>query len=68
LADYSSISDLSEADFSIQLTKEYGVTVIPLSAFYADPNSTCSNHHIVRFCFAKQDATLDAAIDRLLHL
>jgi len=68
LADYSSISSLSEADFSILLTKEYGVTVIPLSAFYADSNAPHSNHQIVRFCFAKQDATLDAAIERLLRL
>ncbi len=66
LADYSEISDLPEADFSIWLTKHHGVTVIPVSAFYSDPRSSTSNHNIIRFCFAKQPATLNAAIDRLI--
>lgn len=68
LANYSDISNLDEAEFSMWLTKEHGVTVIPVSAFYANSSSESSNHHIVRFCFAKQDATLDSAIDRLMAL
>ena len=68
LADYSEISELSEADFSIWLTKEHGVTVIPVSAFYASPEANISNHKIVRFCFAKKEETLDSAIDRLLKI
>ena len=68
LANYSEISNLDEADFSMWLTKEHGVTVIPVSAFYADSSSDHSNHHIVRFCFAKQDATLDLAIEQLMTL
>lgn len=66
LADYSAISNLSEADFAIWLTKEHGVTVIPVSAFYADPDAVDSNHKLVRFCFAKKDETLDAAISKLM--
>ena len=65
LADYSNISDITEAEFSMWLTKEHGVTVIPVSAFYADPDASESNHKIVRFCFAKKEETLDRAIDRL---
>jgi len=65
IADYKSISDMSESEFSIWLTKEHGVTVIPVSAFYSTPDSPFSNHQLVRFCFAKQDVTLDSAIDRL---
>lgn len=65
LADYSAISDLPEADFSIWMTREHGVTVIPVSAFYADTNAKESNHQLVRFCFAKKEATLDGAIERL---
>ena len=65
LADYSEISDLPEADFSIWLTKEHGVTVIPVSAFYADTESVDANHSLVRFCFAKTDSTLDKAIEKL---
>jgi methionine aminotransferase len=68
LADYSEISDVSEAEFSIWLTKEHGVTVIPVSAFYAAPDATDSNHKIVRFCFAKKEETLDRAIERLLKI
>jgi len=65
LADYSNISDISEAEFSIWLTKEHGVCVIPVSAFYAAPDAPASNHKIVRFCFAKKEETLDRAIERL---
>lgn len=65
LADYSDISQQSEADFSRWLTVEHGVTVIPVSAFYREPDAPQSNHQLVRFCFAKKDATLDAAIEKL---
>ena len=65
LADYSEISDQKEADFAIWLTKTHGVTVIPVSAFYQSSDAPSSNHKLVRFCFAKQEATLDLAIERL---
>ena len=65
LADYSEISDQAEADFAIWLTQTDGVTVIPVSAFYQTPSALDSNHKLVRFCFAKQVATLDLAIERL---
>ena len=61
LARYSAISDLPDRDFAYWLTREVGVAVIPVSVF---------NHHghddrVVRFCFAKQEATLAAAGERL---
>jgi methionine aminotransferase len=65
LADYSAISDQQEADFAIWLTKTHGVTVIPVSAFYQSSDAPASNHKLIRFCFAKQEATLDLAIERL---
>ncbi len=68
LADYSEISNQSEADFSIWLTQHHGVTVIPVSAFYENPTAPSSNHQIVRFCFAKKDTTLDQAIERLTKI
>lgn len=68
LADYREITDMPEAEFSQWLTVEHGVGVIPMSAFYRDPSSTNANHGLVRFCFAKKEATLDAAIDRLKQL
>jgi methionine aminotransferase len=56
--------DLSEADFCKWLTTEIGVAAIPLSAFYADG----FDQRVVRFCFAKQDATLRQALERLARL
>lgn len=59
--DYSAISDQTDINFATTLTKEVGVTGIPLSPFYTkDPNS-----RYIRFCFAKKEATLEAAADRL---
>ena len=68
LADYREISDMPEADFSKWLTIEHGVGVIPVSAFYRDPGAQDANHGLVRFCFAKRETTLDAAIERLQKL
>ena len=62
--DISAVSDLGEADFCQWLTREIGVAAIPLSAFYGNG----FDQRVVRFCFAKQDATLHAAIQRLQAL
>jgi methionine aminotransferase len=64
LADYSAVSDRPDVEFARWLTQEIGVAAIPVSVFSATPPS----EHIVRFCFAKSDATLDAAGDRLSRL
>ena len=65
LADYSAISDLPEAEFAQWLTVEHGVAVIPVSALYLRPEAPTSNHSLARFCFAKSNETLDAAIEKL---
>lgn len=62
LADYSAVSDLPDSDFCRWLTIEHGVAAIPISVFYATPPT---EQRIVRFCFAKENATLDQAIERL---
>jgi methionine transaminase len=62
--DYSAISSLSEEDFCRWLTAEVGVAAIPLSAFYDDKR----NQGLARFCFAKRDETLSAALARLARL
>ena len=62
--DYSAISDKSEGDFCRWLTTEIGVAAIPLAAFY----KSGFEQHIARFCFAKSDATLEAALERLATL
>jgi methionine aminotransferase len=61
LMDYSQITDESDADFAVRLTKEHGVASIPTSPFlYAS-----SAPRVLRFCFAKKDDTLRAAAARL---
>ena len=62
--DYSAISDMSEADFSMWLTREIGVAAIPVSAFYSEPRES----GVVRFCFAKKEETLKLALERLSRL
>ncbi len=56
--------DLPEADFCQWLTREIGVAAIPLSAFYGNG----FDQQVVRFCFAKQDSTLQTALQRLSRL
>lgn len=62
LADYSKISDEPDLVFAKRLATEYGVATIPLSPFYKDPPP---GQRLLRFCFAKQDETLDNAIEKL---
>jgi methionine transaminase len=61
---YKNISNESEKDFAIRITKEYGVTTIPVSAFYQDE----VNNQVVRFCFCKKESTLEQAAERLMRL
>lgn len=49
--------------FCRYLTTEAGVTAVPVSAFYDEPER--APRHLVRFCFCKHDATLDEAVERL---
>ena len=60
----SDVSDLSETEFCKWLTSEIGVAAIPLSAFYGNG----FDQRVVRFCFAKKDETLNAALERLAKL
>jgi N-succinyldiaminopimelate aminotransferase len=61
------IAPLGESDdvaFCRKLVMENGVAAIPVSAFY----DQAAVRTVVRFCFAKRDATLDAALERLADL
>ncbi|MCB0818176.1 MAG: aminotransferase class I/II-fold pyridoxal phosphate-dependent enzyme [Flavobacteriales bacterium] len=62
VADYGAIRNVPDREFCEWLAREHGVAAIPLSPFYQDPPE---GQRLVRFCFAKEDATLDAAIERL---
>jgi methionine transaminase len=62
IADYRAVrDDMDDVSFARWLTTERGVACIPVSVFHADGRQ----EGLVRFCFAKQDATLDAALARL---
>lgn len=52
---------VDDVTFCERCVTEHGVAAIPVSAFYAESSVTT----VVRLCFAKADATLDAAIERL---
>jgi methionine aminotransferase len=64
LADYSAVSQQPDVDFVRSLTRDTGVAAIPVSVF----SSAGPPERLVRFCFAKNDATLDAAGERLARL
>jgi len=61
---YDRISDESDKEFAIRITKEYGVAVIPVSAFYTEGK----DDKVVRFCFAKKEETLQRAVERLIKI
>jgi methionine transaminase len=65
LADYSALSDLSDVEFARYMAQEIGVAVIPISAFYGAPDPS---QRLIRFCFAKRDATMDQAAECLHRL
>ncbi|QAU23712.1 pyridoxal phosphate-dependent aminotransferase [Dyella sp. M7H15-1] len=64
LVDYSAIRDEDDLAFCEWLVKEGGVAAIPLTPFYEKAPGT----RLVRLCFAKSDATMDAAAERLCKL
>ena len=64
VVDYSAIRDIDDINFSEWLVREGGVAVIPLSPFY----ETAPDSRLVRLCFAKNDATMEAAAELLCKL
>jgi len=61
---YEHINQEKDTNMATKLIKEYGVASIPVSAFYMKGN----DHHILRFCFAKKQETLEKAVERLTKL
>jgi methionine transaminase len=64
LVDYSAIRDEDDVAFCEWMVKHAGVAAIPLTPFYESAPGT----RLVRLCFAKSDATMDAAAERLCKL
>ena len=61
---YDRISDESDKDLAIRLTREYGVATIPVSAFY----KSGKDDKVIRFCFAKKEETLERAVEKLVKI
>jgi len=61
---YAGISEESDKDFAIRLTKEYGIATIPVSAFHKNGK----DDKVIRFCFAKKEETLEKAVEKLVTL
>lgn len=62
LYSYAHLSNETENDFAVRLTKEAGVATIPVSAFY----KSSVDNKVLRFCFAKKEETLQEAVNRLI--
>lgn len=60
-ASYQNISNEHDKEFCIRLTKEAGVTTIPVSAFY----QSGKDDRVIRFCFGKKESTLELAVEKL---
>ncbi|RZK92715.1 MAG: aminotransferase class I/II-fold pyridoxal phosphate-dependent enzyme [Pedobacter sp.] len=61
---FNNISDEKDSDFAKRLVTEFGVASIPVSAFYTKN----IDHKVLRFCFAKEDSTLEKAVEKLIKL
>ncbi len=61
---YKNISHEKEYDMAVRLVKEFGVATIPVSSFYKTP----IENNVLRFCFAKKESTLEAAVEKLIKL
>ncbi len=60
-ASIKNITEEKDVDFAKRLTLNFGVAVIPTSAFYLKS----SDFGVIRFCFAKKQETLETAVMRL---
>ena len=64
MLDYRDISDEEDVSYARRLTEEAGIASIPVSVFCAEPTGRSE----LRFCFAKNDETLERAAEILCQL
>jgi methionine aminotransferase len=64
VASFAAISSENDVAFCERLITEYGVAAIPISTFYENGKDL----HLIRFCFAKDNATLEEAAKRLCKI
>ncbi|MEX2531408.1 MAG: aminotransferase class I/II-fold pyridoxal phosphate-dependent enzyme [Gemmatimonadota bacterium] len=63
LADFSSLSELDDTAFSLELSRSAGVTPVPGSSFFNGD----AGRSLVRFAFCKRQETLDEGVSRLVE-
>ncbi|MFH6968448.1 methionine aminotransferase [Flavobacterium sp. FlaQc-28] len=64
VASYAAISDEDDVTFCKNLIINHGVAAIPISTFYSDHK----DQKLIRFCFAKDNLTLEAAAKKLREI
>ncbi|TXE02819.1 methionine aminotransferase [Algoriphagus aquimarinus] len=64
MVSYGHLSQESDYELAVRLTKEIGVASIPISVFFSDKK----DHKILRFCFAKNDLDLNKALEKLIDI
>lgn len=62
LLGYDKISNEKDTEFAVRLTKENKIASIPVSVF---TDNSSEDHNVLRFCFAKEDETLERAAEIL---
>ncbi len=65
MADISGLTAKGDVEFTKYLVSEIGVAVVPGSSFFHDP---AAGAKYIRFCFCKREATVQAAVERLLKI
>ena len=61
---YKRIGNEPDLAFAKRLTVDHGVAGIPVSAFFSHK----TDEHVLRFCFAKKQETLENAVERLIKV
>ncbi|MFH6946699.1 methionine aminotransferase [Flavobacterium sp. FlaQc-50] len=64
VASYAAISEEDDVTFCKKLITDHGVAAIPISTFYSDHK----DQKLIRFCFAKDDFTLESAAKKLCNI
>jgi methionine aminotransferase len=61
LLSYKKLSTEKDTDYAVRLTKEFKIASVPVSVFYHEQE----DNHVLRFCFAKKEETLEKAAEIL---
>lgn len=60
---FDHLSEETDVALATRLVKDFGVASVPVSAFF----TRNTDHHALRFCFAKKKETLEQAVEKLMQ-